>query len=300
MQEKSLKRKTNMATSSTDADDELRAILSEQRRELMSTQTLDSDLDVAFHLQMQEAITASLALHPSSSSSSASPSSSSSAAALQPPLLIQDDDALYFAALMDEEFEKLEQICRDREMSSAEMRAMRDDLNRRIHDQKVASEILRIPEDEWKNSGNNFERPYGEGSSGTVMADESFRVYFKGLVSEERIRDSRVTVAAIGVAICDVTDHPIFELQKPLTGGEDSVVSREAVEIEALVEGLNAAIALDLKRVTCYCDELHDPSICYRQTATNTMQDCDISQSGGSASEKIYILQHASCGTKQY
>ncbi|KAM1999254.1 hypothetical protein FF2_006373 [Malus domestica] len=48
----------------TDGDD-LDNILFEQRRELMAAQTLESDLEMAFKLQMQEAMTASLALVPS-------------------------------------------------------------------------------------------------------------------------------------------------------------------------------------------------------------------------------------------
>uniref|UniRef100_A0A5B7C0E3 RNase H type-1 domain-containing protein n=1 Tax=Davidia involucrata TaxID=16924 RepID=A0A5B7C0E3_DAVIN len=154
------------------------------------------------------------------------------------------------------EIERYEQERSDRELSQAEMRKTMDDLNRRIHDQRFALEILQVPEKQWRAYGDHYQRPYGEGSTSSSAAaaieTETFRVYFKGLVSEERIRDSTVTVAAIGVAICDSRDNLISELGKPLKSKE---MSREAVEIEALIEGLNAAHSLNLKRVEFLCDD---------------------------------------------
>lgn len=110
-----------------------------------------------------------------------------------------------------------------------------------------------MPEDEWEEEGENFENPFGEGSSKNSVVNEVFRVYFKGLVSEELARNSssKVKFAGIGVAICDSRDQLIFEVKKPVIGGE---MSRRDVEFKALIEGLNAAIALDLKRIVFYCD----------------------------------------------
>ncbi|KAI3687783.1 hypothetical protein L1987_81486 [Smallanthus sonchifolius] len=119
----------------------------------------------------------------------------------------------------------------------------------RIHDQK-----LQMREAQRQAVGDN-----GEGSS---KSEEVFRVYFKGLLSEERVNgptssNKTVTMAGIGVAICDSTDEMIFEMRKPLDLIEGDRMSRQSVEGQALIEALKAAIALDLKRIVFYCD--HHP-----------------------------------------
>ncbi|XAR59783.1 Ubiquitin--protein ligase [Bertholletia excelsa] len=235
------------ATTSPDVDDDLYSIAAEQRRELMAGQALDADLDLAFHLQMQEAINASLSLKPSSSSSS----SSAPAPPSPPRQPIQSEDVFNLSTLQTEELDKFERERNDRLITEAERKKAMEDIRRQIHDRRVALEIDRMPDDEWEDFGDEFERPYveGEGSS----SEEIFRVYFKGLVvvGDER-RDSKfVAVAGIGVAICDSRDDLIFELSKPLIGSDRS---RQVFEMKALIEGLNAAIALDLKRVVFFCD----------------------------------------------
>ncbi|PSR89993.1 E3 ubiquitin-protein like [Actinidia chinensis var. chinensis] len=220
-------------------DDDLQAIAAAQRRELEAAQAFESDLDLAFRLQMEEAITASLSLHPAPSSSST-----------PPPPIPQNEDAFNFSTFQATEIAKLEQYCADLRLSESEAKRIRDDLHRRVHDRDVAHEINGMSEDEWEECGDDFERPFGEGSSNRG-SNETFRVYFKGLVSEARVGNSKGALAGIGVAICDSRDELIFQLKKPLLGIGNS---RRAAEAKALIEGLNAAIALDLKRVVFYCD----------------------------------------------
>ncbi|KAM1754017.1 hypothetical protein ACFX12_006542 [Malus domestica] len=108
--------------------DDLDNILSEQRRELMAAQTQDSDLEMAFKLQMQEAMTASLALVPSSSSHNSLPPS--------PPHECSYDAVLDIAAsLMLEDVERFAQELEDHERTVLEMMKAKEDLSRRIHDQ---------------------------------------------------------------------------------------------------------------------------------------------------------------------
>ncbi|XP_012064880.1 probable E3 ubiquitin-protein ligase rbrA isoform X2 [Jatropha curcas] len=238
-----------MATTNTHAasDDDLPSLLSEQRRELMAAQSLESDLDLAFRLQLQEAINASLSLVPSSSTSP--PQSSPSI------LIVSDQDSNVSASLpslQTEEISKLEQELNDRKQSELEMRRIREDLDRRMHDQRVAREISMIPDDEWLEWGDDFEKPFGEGSSRSMGNDDSvFKLYFKGLVSEENVGGKKVILAGIGVAICDPVGNLVFEIRKPLVGNG---MSRQAAEAKALIEGLNAALALELKRISIYCD----------------------------------------------
>ncbi|KAK9689595.1 hypothetical protein RND81_09G070100 [Saponaria officinalis] len=231
-----------MASSS--APDETTAIIA-QKTELIHARTVESDLDYAYHLQLEEAMAASLSLLPSSSTS--------------PPIVLPQsspiDDAVSsfnFADCMTKELEKLEQEKKDRELSVIESRRFSEDLSRRIHDQKLALDILRLPEEEWDEFGDEFERPFGEGSSSSLsLQNLNFRLYFKGLVSVERVGGSEVTLTGIGVAICDQRHNLIFELSKPLLGiGK----SRQLTEVKALIEGLETAVALDLKRISIFCD----------------------------------------------
>ena len=250
-----ISQKLSMSNRDSDhREEDLQSIILEQRRELMAAQALDSDLDFAFHLQLQEALAASLALEPSTSTSTSSilePHHTSTTTATE------KSGVSSFAVLQSDELAKLVQEVKDREASELEMRRVREDLNRRIHDEKFAREILRIPEDDWKDWGDNYEKPLlGEGCSKSKPVadynnDAVFRIYTKGLVSVEEIRGVKTALAGIGVAICDPSDNVIFEVRKPLVGNG---MSKNAAEAKALIDGLNAAIALELKRVTVYFD----------------------------------------------
>ncbi|KAF5751523.1 E3 ubiquitin-protein ligase rbrA isoform X2 [Tripterygium wilfordii] len=228
-----------------DSPDEVSSILSEQRRELMEAQSVETDLELAFRLQLQEAISASLSHLPSSSSS---PSLNDAVSAAS---LVDDEIVPTFASLQSDELSRCEQEVADRKKSALLMRQVREDLDRRIHDQNVAREILRIPEDKWEEWGDNFEKPFGEGCSKNTDSGDVFRLYFKGLMDEERVKDRKVVLAGIGVAICDSRDNLIFEVRKPVVCNG---LNKCAVAAKALIEGLNAAYALELKKITFYCD----------------------------------------------
>ncbi|KAL6967338.1 RBR-type E3 ubiquitin transferase [Sarracenia purpurea var. burkii] len=229
--------------------EELPTILSEQRRELAAAKTVESDLDLAFQLQMQEAMNASTLIQqsPSSSFSSSTP----------PPFQLGDDDVSgpSFATVLDEEIARFERERADREQSEAERRLMRDDLSRWIHDQAFALEMSRIAEEEWQKTGNHFNRPYVEGSSSSaaIPNPEFFQLYFKGLVREETVKGAKKTLAGIGIAVCDTRQHRIFELRKALLGGGE--MCAQVAEIEALIEGLNCAVILGVKRITFFCGD---------------------------------------------
>ncbi|CAH9107400.1 unnamed protein product [Cuscuta epithymum] len=201
---------------------------------------MESDLDFAFHLQLQEALNASVCGQPSTST--ASP--------VRLPDLEQSSsigDAFNFTAAQSQEILKFQQELDDKRISETEFKKIQDDLYRRIHDQRFALEISQMPDDEWENYGDDFELPFGEGSSKSVST-EVFNIYFKG-VGEERAQ--RLVYGGIGVAICDSSDQLLFELSKPFVGNGEN---RNCMELKALIEGLNAAIALDLKSVVFHCD----------------------------------------------
>ncbi|KAL6532658.1 hypothetical protein OROHE_014080 [Orobanche hederae] len=217
--------------------DDSQAIAAEQRRELMSVLALDFDLDFAFNLQLQEAISASLTLDQQPSAVDVSQ--------LSRP---KDDEHSKFTDLLRDDVLKLEQQLKDQAISEIEFRNFKDDLHRRIHDHRVALEISKMPEDEWEDYGDEFERPFGEGTSKGVN-EELFRVYCKGLVGFEHPKG--IPLGGIGVAICNSNDDLLFELRKPSVGNG---MGRNIIEVQALIEALNAALELDLERVIFYCD----------------------------------------------
>jgi hypothetical protein len=252
----------------TNPHEDLWSVLTEQRREFMAAQELESDLDLAFHLQLQEALAASLVLQPSTSTSSILESQHTTNTTTT--TVTENDGVSGFAACQSDEFDKWKQEIKDREESEAEMKRVKEELGRRFHDEKFAREILRIREDDWREWGDNYEKPlYGGGegcskSKNVDLEDEDedededdndndavFRLYTKGLVSVEDIRGEKSGLAGIGVAICDPNDKLIFEVRKPLIGNG---MSKSAAEAKALIEGLNVALALDLKRLNIYFD----------------------------------------------
>lgn len=229
-----------------EADDDLQMLLSEQRRELATAMSSETDHDLAFKLQMEEALNASLASQPSSSDSKRQRLESSD-------ILDDGEFGSGVAHLLAEEIDKFERERSDREYVDGEMRRVREELGRMIHDRAFARDVLAVPEAEWKNSGDYYHKPY-EGVSGSEkISSEDFRLYCKGLVSEETVGSEKKVLAGIGVAICDSSGEiVIFKMRKPLVLQEMSV---EIAEVKALIEGLNASVTLGLKRITVFCDD---------------------------------------------
>lgn len=212
-----------MATTATidaDAADGIYSIFTEQQLEFAASQTLQSDLDFAFRLQLEEAIAASLVNYPSTSTSSSSVASSSK------PLLRQQPP-------------RIETVVSVRSVTKEELKKT---------DTGKGKEKSEMMSDEFV-----IRKPYGEGSSKAVVngGDDEFRMYCKGIVSEERVRGQRMSFTGIGVAICDPKGGLFLELKKPLI---DVGKSKTAVELGAIIEGLNAAIALKIKRLRFFTD----------------------------------------------
>ncbi|TYJ26559.1 hypothetical protein E1A91_A07G128100v1 [Gossypium mustelinum] len=241
--------------SNPDDDDELNSLLSQQHHELMAAHSLESDVDFAFHLQLQEALSASLSLHTSQPPPPPPPPP-------QPP--VQNDTVFSLTSQM---LSKLQQESLDHKRCLLETQKLKDDLKRRVHDEKFARRIADMPEELWEDWGDCFERPFGEGCSKELCWGETdseidsidgvsdneydFRIYFKGLISEEKVKDKASNYAGIGVAICDFRDNLILEITKPLVGVG---LSKQAAELKALIEGLNAALSLELNRIEFCCD----------------------------------------------
>lgn len=118
---------------------------------------------------------------------------------------------------------------------------------------RVPSPVIR-PQEETVRPAQSV----GEGSSkvnavaGKFNGDVLYRLYFKGLVSEE-IGKGKMTdvVAGFGVAICDLRDNLLFEMKGPLV---NRGTNRQEAEIKALTLGLTEASKLGIKRIAFSCD----------------------------------------------
>lgn len=201
----------------------------------------ESDLDLAYNLQLEEALAASLA------------SSSSSASIPRPGFQeFERDDISRTASIHSRDIENDDQIFQDWLQSEFEMRRTVGEVDRRVRNHGFAREILNISDDdcdEWGDTSQNHF--FGEGCSKGVENQGVFKLYFKGLVSEEGIGIERRLVAGIGVAICNPEDELVFEVKKHLVGNERSKI---VAEFKALITGLDAAMDLKLKRLCFYCD----------------------------------------------
>ncbi|KAL8158519.1 hypothetical protein V2J09_000056 [Rumex salicifolius] len=243
--------KLPILTSDEGDDDDLAALFAVQQEELMAARTAHSDLDYAFHLQMNEAIAASVALSPSSSVaviSTADVTASSSSL---------NDDFTAATDLFAEEMDRMKQEQANLRHFKVEMRRMKEDFDLRLHDQKVASEILAIPEQEWLATGDYYEKPYSQMAFGSPFASstaiggsslgfsECFRLYFKGLVVGDQ---NRAKLGAIGVAIFDSTNSVVLEVSKPLILSQGEMRD-EVAQLEAFVHGLELALSLELRRI---------------------------------------------------
>ncbi|VFQ59641.1 unnamed protein product [Cuscuta campestris] len=226
---------------SLEYEEPLESVIDEQRREFTAAETLESDLRFALDLQMQEAISAS--------HSETSKPSTSSPPPPPPHFDVDGYEGFDYKGLLLENLARFGQDRFNQLQSETLIRSMKEDLDRQTHDQKFACEIMNIPEDQWAKTGDHIHRPYGDGEG---KETESLRMYCKGIVSEERIKDMRVSVASIGVAICDFQDNLLFEMKRGLENGE--MLTNEGAELEALVAGLEAAVALNLERVNFLCD----------------------------------------------
>ncbi|XP_013682162.1 uncharacterized protein LOC106386887 isoform X2 [Brassica napus] len=97
----------------------------------------------------------------------------------------------------------------------------------------------------------------GEGGSTVKFSgDVLYRLYFKGLVSEEswtgKGKGKTADVAAgFGVAICDQRDGLLFELKGELLG---LGLNPQGAEVKALTRGLTEASKLGIKHVVIFCD----------------------------------------------
>lgn len=92
-------------------------------------------------------------------------------------------------------------------------------------------------------------------SASNIFADSLvYRLFFKGLVSDETTTDmEEIVKAGFGIAICDEANTLLYNMKKSLNG--DDVINPEEVEIKALICVLNVSIQMELRNVMICCGD---------------------------------------------
>lgn len=195
-------------------EDNLAALLEQ------ATMSSSSDRDLAIQLQLAEAV-------------QGSPESS---------------DAAYALALHAADVARAELDRRDAQDRHARAAA---DVRVAAHDARFARELAAIPEGRWAHDGDRFERPLGS-SDDDPSSRPLFSVFAKGMSSKDVVgpRDRDPGVAVLAAAVCG-PEGVVIRVQKPVEG---FVGGREVLEGMALMEGLHAALGLDIHRVEIVTD----------------------------------------------
>ncbi|CAM0950566.1 unnamed protein product [Alopecurus aequalis] len=222
-------------------DDDDFAALHEQVALASSAAVSASDLDLAFQLQVSEAIQASLRTNnnPSSSAAAASPP-------FQPAPTFESSDVAYALAVHAADLARAEEDRRDAQGFRAAHAQAASSVRIAAHDALFARELAAIPEGQWARDGDNFERPLDP-------SRPLFRVFFKGLSSKGVVgpRDRDPGVAVLAVALSDHQGNVVLRIQKPV---EASVGGRMTLEVMALTEGLQAALGLGIQSIRIVTD----------------------------------------------
>lgn len=89
-------------------------------------------------------------------------------------------------------------------------------------------------------------------TAGKFNGNVMYRLYFKGLVSEENGKGKMTDIlGGFGVAICDHRYNLLFEMKGPLI---DHGMNRQGAELKALIRGLTEALKLGIKHIAVCCD----------------------------------------------
>uniref|UniRef100_A0ACD5YBG3 Uncharacterized protein n=1 Tax=Avena sativa TaxID=4498 RepID=A0ACD5YBG3_AVESA len=226
------------------ADDDDLAALHEQVALASSAAVSASDLDLAFQLQVSEAIQASLRTNSNPSSSSASAAAASSS--FQSAPAFESSDVAYALAVHAADLARAEEDRRDAQSCRAIHAQAVTSVRVAAHDAIFARELAAIPEGQWARDGDNFECPLDP-------SRPLFRVFFKGLSSKGIVgpRDRDPGVAVLALALCNHQGNVVLRIQKPV---EASVGGRMTLEVMALAEGLQAALGLGIQSIRIVTD----------------------------------------------
>ncbi|CAN7019661.1 hypothetical protein BRARA_F00573 [Brassica rapa] len=88
----------------------------------------------------------------------------------------------------------------------------------------------------------------------TLGESSTYRLYSKGLVSEEVIKDDTMLVGGLGMSLCDSNDNSKSETNKALRN-RSVLAHSEALELAAIFQRLSWALERGVKSIQFFCDD---------------------------------------------
>ncbi|KAJ4915053.1 RING/U-box superfamily protein [Raphanus sativus] len=85
-------------------------------------------------------------------------------------------------------------------------------------------------------------------------SSSTYRLYSKGLVSEEVVKDDTMLVGGSGLSLCDSNDNSKLETSKALRN-KRVLAHPEAAELAAIIQGLSWALEFGVKNIQFFCDD---------------------------------------------
>ncbi|KAL3686091.1 hypothetical protein R1sor_004113 [Riccia sorocarpa] len=209
----------------------------EQLQELSQAIALQADMEMAYNMQLEEALATS---------------TRSTATSSKDKMIYEDEPAAAaneFHPLMDgftlllqfqrEELLKLEQGMRDQQQALEEAQGSLLEMRRRYHDMEFARAVAEMSDREWRRVGECFEKPFGlEGDCASTLYTA-------------RVNEGPGHVA-VGWSLMDSEDRVLMEQSKYL----GFKVSAYVADCTALLEGLTVAVTAGVKRIHVCCNSL--------------------------------------------
>lgn len=213
-----------------DEDDDL---YDSQLGELNTASMAQSDFDLAYRLQLEEALRASCQEQQGGTSD------------LTFAPLSPEDRSLAFA-LQNLELSRSQQQDSDLHRMTRESERLHQELRLRAHDARLAQTLNGLNDSDWDSHGDLCEDPFEPDQE-----DESpfiFKVYVTSVVSGE----NPSVPAAVGVVVMDSHGIVLTEMRKPL----DMEVGKAAADYMALIAGLETLFAMGLRHVEAFTDSV--------------------------------------------
>ncbi|MCO5608802.1 hypothetical protein L7F22_063019 [Adiantum nelumboides] len=220
----------NLYRSHEEDDDDL---YGRQMGELNTAFMAQDDFDLAYRLQLEEALRASR--------EEQQPGPSDLTYASHSP----EDRSLAFS-FQNLELSRSHQQAADFQRVTQETERLHQELCLRAHDAKFAQTLNDLDDSDWDSHGDLCEEPFEEDCEDTDPP--TFKVYVTSVVPSENPSVS----AAIGAVVMDSHSIVMTEIKKPL----DSAVGKAAADYMALIAGLEALVAMKMQHVDAFIDSV--------------------------------------------
>ncbi|KAI5066490.1 hypothetical protein GOP47_0019114, partial [Adiantum capillus-veneris] len=204
-----------------------------QMSELDSAFMAQSDFDLAYRLQLEEALRASREEQQQGPSDLTHVADS------------PEDRSLAFS-FQNLELSRSRQQAADFHRMTQESERLHQELRLRAHDAKFAQTLNELNDSDWDSHGDLCEDPFEADRKDNNPP--TFKVYVSSVVSSENAFVS----AAVGAVVMDSHDIVMTEIRKPL----DSAVGKAAADYMALIAGMEALVVMRMLHVDAFIDSV--------------------------------------------